>query len=64
MKTFWKLLKESVIVQAAITLMLVSTVCYLWVAQITIPEGLAYSLMLVLGYYFGSKTQNILNKGG
>lgn len=57
MDTFWKLLQESVIVQALITLVLVIAVCYLAVTNQPVPDLLSTSLMLVLGFYFGQKTQ-------
>jgi hypothetical protein len=57
MDTFWKLLQESVIVQALITLVLVIAVAYLSITQQPVPDLLSTSLMLVLGFYFGQKTQ-------
>ena len=57
MDKFLDLLRESVIVQAAITLCLVVTVCYLTATGQEIPELLSTALMLVLGFYFGSKVQ-------
>jgi len=57
MDTFWKLLQESVIVQALITLVLVIAVAYLSIAGREVPDLLSTSLMLVLGFYFGQKTQ-------
>ncbi len=62
MDKFWKLFEESVIVQALITLGLVTTVCYLFATGQPVPELLSYSLMLVLGYYFGSKAQLAIGK--
>jgi len=44
-------------VQAAITLCLVVTVCYLTATGQAVPELLSTALMLVLGFYFGSKVQ-------
>jgi len=57
---FWQLLQESVIVQALITLTLVATVCYMVATGQDIPELLSTALMLVLGFYFGSKTQQAI----
>ena len=57
MSKFLDLLRESVIVQAAITLCLVVTVCYLTATGQAVPELLSTALMLVLGFYFGSKVQ-------
>lgn len=57
MQHFWKLLAESVIVQALITLGLIGAVIYLSVAGEEIPELLEAATGLTLGYYFGSKAQ-------
>jgi hypothetical protein len=54
--TFWSLLKESVIMQAVITLLLMVTLCVLIVMGKDVPEVLQASATLVLGYFFGSKT--------
>lgn len=55
MNTFWQLLKESVIVQGTITVMIVGAIVYLSVAQITIPDILGQMGFLIVGFYFGSK---------
>lgn len=57
MAKFWQLFEESLIVQALITLALVLTVCYLFATGQEIPDLLSTALMLVLGFYFGSKVQ-------
>lgn len=62
MSKFWKLFQESVIVQACITLMLVATACYLIATGKEVPELLSTALMLVLGFYFGSKVQQVVNR--
>jgi len=62
MDKFWELLQESVIVQAAITLCLVVTTCYLVATGQAVPELLSTSLMLVLGFYFGSKVQRHIER--
>jgi len=62
MAKFWSLFEESVIVQACITLALVVTTCYLVATGQEIPELLSTALMLVLGFYFGTKVQNQINK--
>lgn len=63
MSKFWDLLEESVIVQAMVTLIAVSTICYLYVSQQPVPETLTAIVMLILGYYFGSKQQMYTMKG-
>lgn len=64
MNRFWELLQESVIVQGAVTLILVSTCCYLFATGQEIPEFLGQALMLVLGFYFGSKIQQVIGRKG
>lgn len=53
---FWSLLKESVIMQALLTIMLVGATIYLIVVGKPVPEILGASTTLVLGYFFGAKT--------
>lgn len=62
MARFWELFEESLIVQALITLALVLTVCYLFATGQEIPDLLSAALMLVLGFYFGSKVQYKLDQ--
>lgn len=62
MDKFWQLFQESVIVQALITLALVATFCYMLATGQTVPELLSTAMMLVLGFYFGSKTQQAITK--
>lgn len=62
MTKFWQSLQDSVLVQAVITLSLVWTVCYLMATGQEVPELLSTALTLVLGFYFGSKVQNVIHK--
>ena len=55
MHTFWSLLRESVILQAVLTLGIWGAVVYLIVTNQPVPEILSMSANLVLGFYFGSK---------
>jgi len=57
MSTFWRLFEESVIVQSLITLALVLAVIYLVATGQAVPDILSSALMLVLGFYFGSKSE-------
>ena len=59
MKGFWKLFAESVIIQAIITLVMLATICYMFVTGQQVPETLLSAFMLVLGFYFGSKVENV-----
>jgi len=55
MATFWRLLEESVIVQALVTLALVGAVVFLTVTGREVPDALLNLSLITLGYYFGSK---------
>lgn len=57
-----KLLRESVLLQAIITLLAVSTMLYLYIVGRDVPPELLNIVLLIVGYYFGSKTQNALNR--
>jgi hypothetical protein len=54
---FWSLVKESVIVQGIMTLMLVGTICYLCVAGREVPILLTNLVLIVVGFYFGAKSK-------
>ena len=62
MSSFWSLFKESVIVQAAIALMLLGTICYMYANGQEVPDTLVIAFGTVLGFYFGSKTQATIMK--
>jgi uncharacterized membrane protein YfcA len=64
MRDFFDLLRESVIVQAILTVGIWAVISYLYIKSLPIPDGLMFAGTTVLGYYFGSKTQNIINKRG
>ena len=61
MDKFWEYLEKSILVQASVTLIFVVTTCYLWVTGRPIPTLLAGTLGTVLGFWFGSKTQQWIN---
>jgi hypothetical protein len=52
-----ELLRESVLIQAAITLIVVATMSYMAAAGMEVPEWMIQGLMLILGFYFGSKVE-------
>ena len=58
MTTFWDLLKQSVIVQAILTLLLWSAIVYLVVKQMPVPDILSAGGMGILGFWFGTKVQS------
>lgn len=59
--TFTDLLYTSTIIQAIIALASVGVILYLYVIGHQVPEELIGIVMLILGYYFGSKTQQNIN---
>jgi len=59
METFWKLLEQSTIVSGVVTIGLVGCCIYLWCAQLPVPDLLATALTVVLGFFFGAKSQQI-----
>lgn len=62
MSTFWDLVKESVILQGLVTVLLLSVACYLWATGQVVPEQLGNLLQLVVGFWLGSKVQNVINR--
>jgi len=62
MNKFWELFRESVIVQASVTLLVVCTWVALLLTDRNVPPELSGVVMLILGFYFGSKTQARINK--
>lgn len=56
LKTFWELLRESVIVQAIVTLGLTTAYVVLACSGQPIPDGLHSLTILALGFYFGAKS--------
>lgn len=59
---FLDLLKESVIMQAVLTIMIWGTICYLFLAGRTVPDLLVWAGTTILGVFFGAKMQNYANR--
>ena len=55
MQTFWELLKESVILQAILTVGIWGAVITMTVQGKPVPEFMLNAAYIVLGFYFGSK---------
>ena len=55
MTTFWTLLKESVIVQAILTLGFSGAVVYMLLVGQTVPNEMWGVFTLLLGFWFGTK---------
>lgn len=62
METFVDLLKTSTLVQAIITLLCIGTIAYLYIAERQVPDTLVSIVMLILGYYFGSKSEQQIRR--
>lgn len=62
MNRFWELVKSSVIVQGLVTLVLVLTTCYLYATSQPVPESLLSLDGLVIGFFFGSKAQQVATR--
>lgn len=58
MSKFWELFERSVILQAAITLVLVIGVTLMYLQGQEVPTEYQALLTLVLGFYFGGKVEN------
>jgi len=54
---FWQLLEQSTLVSGTIALALVLTCCLLWGMSKPVPQELQAALMIVLGFFFGAKSQ-------
>lgn len=61
MAKFWELFERSVILQGVITIGLLATMIYMWVACIEVPDALTQAFWVVLGFWFGSKVQHEAN---
>jgi len=59
---FWKLFAESVVLQAVLALLFAGTTCYLFIVGKEVPDILLQALMLILGFYFGARTQLAASK--
>jgi hypothetical protein len=55
MNTFWNLVKQSIITQSLVTLVLVVTVCVLWATGKPVTTDLYNLTILVVAFWFGSK---------
>jgi hypothetical protein len=66
MATFWQLLRESVILQAVLALLFSSVVACMYLQGRQVPSELSSLLGIVIGFYFGSKSQLLIGqtKGG
>lgn len=56
-QSFFTLLKDSTLVQASVTLILVIAITYMYLSSMDVPPELINIIMLILGFYFGGKSQ-------
>ena len=57
MERFWELLEESVILQATLTIIMAVLIAVLVLTGREIPDIVSTSFAVVLGFYFGAKTE-------
>lgn len=62
MKKFYELLQSSVITQSVITISVVGAWLYMTVAQVPIPVSMENVVMIVVGFFFGSKYQQAVSQ--
>lgn len=62
MDKFWELFQESVIIQGLLTFLLAVTVCLMAIRGQAIPDWLIGFVSIVLGFWFGSKSQHAIEK--
>lgn len=58
---FWELFKEGYVIQGVITLLFCSAILFLLATNREVPSYLVNFVGVILGFYFGSKTQAKLN---
>ena len=62
MTEMWRLLRESVLVQSTVTLILVCAVVFCVLSNRAVPDELWNLLLLIIGFWFGSKSQYQANQ--
>lgn len=55
-----RLAEQSTLVSGAIALIMVGTACYLWATGQQVPDPLMAVLTVVVGFFFGAKTQKTI----
>lgn len=63
-QSFIDMVRESVIVQGAITIIVVLTLCYMVATNQIIPPFFTDIASIIIGFYFGAKIQNLIHKSG
>ena len=62
MDRLFDLLEKNTLVSSFIAAAMVVTACVMWATGLAIPEPLEAALMLVLGYFLGSKVERANRK--
>jgi len=62
MNRFWDLLEKSVIVSGVIALGIVAAIIFLACSLQPIPELLGNAALIIIGFFFGAKTQGTANR--
>lgn len=60
MRPFWKMVRESTIIQGLVTLLFVGTTCYLYATAQEVPQSLLQLDGLAVGFFFGAKVQQAI----
>lgn len=55
MDKFWEYFGQSLILQGILTVMVVGTVCYLYITTLGCPDGLLAVAGIIVGYFFKAK---------
>lgn len=62
MTKFWELFRSSVVLQFTLALLVSATICALYLLGRAVPDQLIGAWMLILGFVFGQKVQQSVNK--
>ncbi len=54
--------KSSAIIQGSIALVSIGVIAYLYITKASVPDTLVSIVFTILGYYFGTKSQQNANK--
>lgn len=63
MKTLWEYLKDSTILQAILTIEVVTAVIYFYATDRPVPDFLLVTASTIVGYYFGVKLERVRSGG-
>ena len=57
MDKLYSLIERSVLFQGVLVLGMTSAACYLWLTGRNVPDALVNILLVIVGFFFGSKAQ-------